>query len=80
MKVFVFLLFCCSNFILGQTLQTPYELSNKKRTATYQECANFYRSLNALYPEVSYFDSIGAGDAGQQIYTFRIYSEHKMQF
>lgn len=58
----------------AQTFPTPYEQSQRTRTATYDECANWYRMVNRAFPEVTYFDSIGPGDIGKQIYVFRIYN------
>ncbi len=69
----LFMLFSCIYNLSAQKFQTPYELSNKKSTATYKECADWYRKINAAFPECTYFDSIGMGDVGLPIFAFRIY-------
>ncbi len=70
--IFLFLL-ACIGYTSGQQFVTPYEISNHKRTATYDECVNWYRSINKAFPTYTYFDSIGLSDAGVYIYVFRIF-------
>ena len=48
---------------LGQTLQTPFEISEGRRTATYFECIDFYKKLDALSPQLS-IKEMGLSDAG----------------
>lgn len=67
------LCFFCFHFVSADLFKTPYEISNKKRTATYAECVSWYRAINSKYPECTYFDSIGLSDAGVNIYVFRIF-------
>jgi Zinc carboxypeptidase len=47
----------------GQALQTPFERSGGKQTATYAECIAFYRQLDKLSPQVS-IREMGMSDAG----------------
>jgi hypothetical protein len=47
----------------GQSLQTPFEKSAGKQTATYAECIAFYRQLDALSPLVA-IREMGMSDAG----------------
>jgi len=47
----------------GQPLQTPFETSGGKRTATYAECIAFYQQLDKLSPRVS-IREMGMSDAG----------------
>jgi hypothetical protein len=47
----------------AQQLQTPFETSGGKRTATYAECIAFYQQLDKLSPLVS-IREMGMSDAG----------------
>lgn len=58
----------------SQPWQTPYEKSGKTRTATYDECVSWYRSMHHAFPEATEFDSIGLSDGGSHIYVFRIHN------
>jgi murein tripeptide amidase MpaA len=58
----------------AQEFLTPYEKSAHKATATYAECREWYRMVQRNYPEICSFDSIGTGDEGFPIYTFRMYT------
>ncbi len=63
----LFLLFCPffgKPFIgNGQSLQTPFEQSEGKQTATYAQCIAFYQQLDRLSPQLSIKD-MGMSDAG----------------
>jgi hypothetical protein len=48
---------------MGQDLQTPFEASNGKQTATYAECIAFYQQLDKISPLVT-IREIGMSDAG----------------
>ncbi|MBS1601413.1 MAG: M14 family metallopeptidase [Bacteroidetes bacterium] len=48
---------------LAQSLQTPFELSEGRRTATYYECIDFYKRLDAQSPQLS-IKEMGLSDAG----------------
>jgi Zinc carboxypeptidase len=48
---------------IGQTLQTPFERSAGKQTATYTECIDFYKQLDKLSPALS-IRVMGMSDAG----------------
>jgi hypothetical protein len=62
--------------VSAQEMPTPYELSGKKRTATYDECVAWYQSLNKKFPKYSSFESIGLSDGGNPIYVFRIFGDN----
>jgi len=62
-KVLYFFLFFAPLFGHGQSLQTPFEKSAGKQTATYAECIAFYRQLDALSPLVA-IKEMGMSDAG----------------
>jgi hypothetical protein len=47
----------------GQTLLTPFEKSEGRRTATYFECIDFYKQLDKLSPLLS-IKEMGMSDAG----------------
>lgn len=75
MKTAAFVLsFITFSGISAQKFETPYEKSGFQQTATYAECRNWYASIQKAFPSVSYFDSMGVSDAGNPIYTFRIYT------
>jgi len=64
-KAFLFFLF----FFLSLTTfaqQTPYELSNKNQTATYNEAISFYKELAAKYPQAKFL-SYGNTDFGKPL-------------
>jgi hypothetical protein len=48
---------------MAQQLQTPFETSGGKHTATYAECIAFYQQLDKLSPLVS-IREMGMSDAG----------------
>ena len=48
---------------LGQSLQTPFEASQGRRTATYFECIGFYKKLDLQSPRLS-IKEMGLSDAG----------------
>ncbi|HEV3414741.1 MAG TPA: M14 family zinc carboxypeptidase [Puia sp.] len=60
-RLFIFLLVPLAG--LGQHLQTPFEASDGKRTATYAECIAFYQQLPKSSPLVS-IREMGMSDAG----------------
>jgi hypothetical protein len=64
MKPFLLLLFFCTTALYAQ--QTPYELSNKKHTATYEEAIGFYKKLAATYPQARFL-SYGSTDFGKPL-------------
>jgi hypothetical protein len=47
--------------------ETPYEKSNKTRTATYDECVGWYQTFCNKYPQFK-LTTIGQGDIGKSIY------------
>ena len=47
----------------SQPLQTPFERSAGKQTATYAECIDFYKQLDKLSPALS-IRVMGMSDAG----------------
>lgn len=51
---------------------TPYELSGKRRTATYNQCLEWYRTMQKTFPNLCSVDSIGLSDGGSPIFVFRI--------
>ncbi|HEV3324317.1 MAG TPA: M14 family zinc carboxypeptidase [Puia sp.] len=62
-KRLYFFLFLAPFFGQGQSLQTPFEKSAGKQTATYAECIAFYRQLDVLSPLVT-IKEMGMSDAG----------------
>jgi hypothetical protein len=58
--------------LLKNEFLTPYELSGKKRTATYTQCVAWYQSLQKQYAKYCKLDSIGMSDGGSPIYVFRV--------
>ena len=62
-KRHVLLLWVAPLFARAQNLQTPFETSNGKQTATYKECIAFYQQLDKLSPLVS-IKEMGMSDAG----------------
>jgi len=69
-------LFLLTSSVAAQKWPTPYELSGKKRTATYDECVSWYQNLQKAFPKISSFESIGLSDDGSPIYVFRIHGEN----
>ena len=68
----IFLLSICL-FIFSKLIaqKTPFEISNGQRTATYQECINFYNSLDQKYEEAKML-SYGQTDSGKPLNLFVI--------
>jgi len=62
-KRILLFLFFLPFFGRGQSLQTPFEQSAGKQTATYAECIAFYKQLDALSPQVT-IKEMGMSDAG----------------
>ncbi|QNK62707.1 M14 family metallopeptidase [Pedobacter sp. PAMC26386] len=56
--------------------QTPYELSNKNQTATYQEAIDFYTQLAKTSPQAKFL-SYGSTDFGKPL-NLLILSKHKI--
>src|ERR1700709_1384506 len=64
-KYLTLLLLICSFSGSGwsQSLQTPFEQSEGRRTATYFECVDFYKQLDKQSPLLS-IREMGMSDAG----------------
>lgn len=60
---------------LFDSLQTPFEKSGGLATASYTECVTWYRRLAKAFPAYCALTSIGLGDAGKDIYVFKILGE-----
>ncbi len=54
----------------AQRLLTPFERSDGKRTATYEECIAFYRQLQSVSGRIL-LDSTGMSDAGYPLHVVR---------
>jgi hypothetical protein len=65
-KLACFVLFSLSFLAFAQ--QTPFELSNKKATATYDEAIDFYSTLAKSYPKQAKLVSYGATDFGKPLH------------
>ena len=65
-KIACFVLFSISFFAFAQ--QTPFELSQKKATATYQEAIDFYSTLAKNYPKQAKLLSYGSTDFGKPLH------------
>ncbi|WP_431211639.1 hypothetical protein ACQ86N_38445 [Puia sp. P3] len=50
-------------FGMGQSVQTPFEASQGRRSATYFECIDFYKKLDLQSPQLS-IKEMGISDAG----------------
>jgi hypothetical protein len=64
-------LVCFTLFLLSFTAfaqQTPFERSDKKETATYQEAINFYNTLAKNYPKQARLLSYGSTDFGKPLH------------
>ena len=64
-------LVCFTLFLLSFTAfaqQTPFERSDKKETATYQEAINFYNTLAKNYPKQAKLLSYGSTDFGKPLH------------
>lgn len=62
---------CFTFFLLSLAAfaqQTPFERSNKKETATYQEAINFYNTLAKSYPKQAKLLSYGNTDFGKPLH------------
>src|ERR1017187_1815833 len=65
--LFIFYLYLLLSKTYSQDLpQTPFEISKGKRTATYDECVNYYKILDSLYDEVKMFQC-GLTDIGKPL-------------
>ncbi len=60
---------------LFDSLQTPFEKSGGLATASYTECVTWYRRLAKAFPAYCALTSIGLGDAGKDIYVFKLLGE-----
>src|SRR5882762_639460 len=60
--LYAFLL-ACPFLVHGQSLLTPFERSEGKKTATYAECIAYYQQLDKLSPLLS-IREMGMSDAG----------------
>lgn len=60
---------------LFDSLITPYEKSKGLATANYFECVDWYKKLAAAFPAYCTLSSMGLGDAGKDIYIFRLMGE-----
>lgn len=75
MRIYVVILtFFVVCTIHGQDYKTPFEISGKTATATYEECRDWYRNIQKGFSDIASFDSIGTGDEGFPIYVLRIYT------
>ena len=75
MRIWCFIFTCFIGLnCFAQRYKTPFEISGKTATSTYEECRDWYRNLQAGFAEIATFDSIGKGDDGHPIYVFRIYT------
>jgi hypothetical protein len=64
MRKYFSILLCILHFAgAAQSLQTPFEKSDGRRTATYFECIDFYRQLDKQSPLLS-IREMGMSDAG----------------
>ena len=64
MRKYLFVLLCILSFAgLAQPLQTPFEKSDGRRTATYFECIDFYKQLDKMSASLS-IKEMGMSDAG----------------
>ena len=64
-------LVCFTLFLLSFTAfaqQTPFERSDKKETATYQEAINFYNTLAKNFPKQARLLSYGSTDFGKPLH------------
>lgn len=66
---FLFLLWFCNT---TQAQLLPVETNDFTKSATYEECVNFYSELHKKYPENTSMDTMGLGDIGLPIYVFKI--------
>jgi hypothetical protein len=57
---------------LFDSLETPFEKSGGLATASYFECVAWYRKLANAFPAYCALTSIGLGDAGKDIYVFKL--------
>ena len=62
-KFLYFFLLACPFLVHGQSLLTPFERSDGKKTATYAECIAFYQQLDKFSPLLS-IREMGMSDAG----------------
>lgn len=65
-KLAFFIFFSVCFFAFAQ--QTPFELSNKEATATYQEAIDFYNTLAKSYPKQAKLVSYGTTDFGKPLH------------
>lgn len=60
---------------LFDSLETPFEKSGGIATASYAECVSWYRKLAKAFPAYCALTSMGLGDAGKDIYVFKLLGE-----
>ncbi len=60
---------------LFDSLETPFEKSGGLATASYFECVAWYRKLAKAFPAYCALTTIGLGDAGKDIYVFKLLGE-----
>jgi len=65
--------------IFWDSLLTPWEKSEGKSTATYEECVQWYATAARLFPGWVSFGSIGTGDNGLPIYTISYSTENRQK-
>jgi hypothetical protein len=58
---------------------TPWEKSEGKSTATYEECVQWYATVARLFPGWVNFGSIGSGDNGLPIYAISYSTENRQK-
>lgn len=69
--MFLTLLSVLSTILFSATApnwKTPYEKSKGTKTATYQECIDYYLRLDEAYPEIK-MTAVGMTDAGKPLHT-----------
>jgi len=65
-RLFLFLLICINMETFAQ--QTPYELSNKKETTTYEAAISFYQDLAKAFPQQAKLFTYGSTDFGKPLH------------
>ena len=64
LSLIIFVLFAVNSW----AQQTPYELSNKKETTTYNEAIKFYEGLAKSYPKQAKLFTYGNTDFGKPLH------------
>jgi hypothetical protein len=72
-KIFLFL-FCLNLLTNTNAQETPFEKSKGQKTATYQECINFYKLLDQKYEEAKML-TYGDTDSGKPLNLFVLSNE-----